>query len=128
DVVVRSVAPIHRARAGDVCYILSKRSADELATCEASAVICTSALASLIPAHIPVVLTSNPHAAFAMAGGFLHPEALRPVALTSGGIAPSAIIDPTARLEKNVVVEPMAIIGANAEIGEGTRVGAHSII
>jgi UDP-3-O-[3-hydroxymyristoyl] glucosamine N-acyltransferase len=127
-VIVRSVAPIHRARAGDLCYILSKKSSDELATCEASAVICTPALAPLIPSHIPVVLTSNPHAAFAMAGGLLHPEALRPVTLSSGGIAPSAIIDPTARLEGNVVVEPMAIIGAHAEIGEGTRIGAHCVI
>ncbi|MGO8070645.1 LpxD N-terminal domain-containing protein, partial [Rhizobium leguminosarum] len=49
DVIVRSVAPISRARAGDVCYILSRRNSDELATCEASAVICDKALADLVP-------------------------------------------------------------------------------
>ncbi|MGO7565598.1 UDP-3-O-(3-hydroxymyristoyl)glucosamine N-acyltransferase, partial [Rhizobium johnstonii] len=43
-------------------------------------------------------------------------------------IAPSAVIDPSARLEKGVIVEPMSVIGAHAEIGEGTRIGAHSII
>ncbi|MBX5158998.1 MULTISPECIES: UDP-3-O-(3-hydroxymyristoyl)glucosamine N-acyltransferase [unclassified Rhizobium] len=130
DVIVRSVAPIHRARAGDVCYILSRRNRDELATCEASAVICDKALVDLVPPHIPVILSSNPHAAFAMAGGLFYPAALRPVVFSSveSEIAPSAVIGPSAKLEKGVIVEPMAVIGAHAEIGEGTRIGAHSII
>ncbi|MBY3063278.1 UDP-3-O-(3-hydroxymyristoyl)glucosamine N-acyltransferase [Rhizobium laguerreae] len=129
NVIVRSVAPISRARAGDVCYILSRRSRDELATCQASAVICDKALADLVPPHIPVILSSNPHAAFAMAGGLFYPAALRPVVFSGESeIAPSAVIDPSAKLEKGVIVEPMAVIGAHAEIGEGTRIGAHSII
>ncbi|MFB2604278.1 LpxD N-terminal domain-containing protein, partial [Rhizobium phaseoli] len=49
DVIVHSVAPINRAQAGDVCYILSRRSRDELLTCQASAVICDKALADLVP-------------------------------------------------------------------------------
>ncbi|MFC5755461.1 MULTISPECIES: UDP-3-O-(3-hydroxymyristoyl)glucosamine N-acyltransferase [unclassified Rhizobium] len=130
DVIIRSVSPIARARAGDICYILSRRNRDELLTCEASAVICDKALAALVPSHIPVVISSNPHAAFAMAGGYLYPAALKPVTFSSGEteIAPSAVVDPTARLEKGVIVEPMAIIGPGAEIGEGTRIGAQSII
>ncbi|MBB3312192.1 UDP-3-O-[3-hydroxymyristoyl] glucosamine N-acyltransferase [Rhizobium sp. BK196] len=130
DVIIRSVSPIARAREGDICYILSRRNRDELLSCEASAVICDKALAELVPPHIPVVISSNPHAAFAMAGGYLYPAALKPVTFSSGEteIAPSAIVDPTARLEKGVIVEPMAIIGPGAEIGEGTRIGAQSII
>ncbi|EJC79161.1 UDP-3-O-(3-hydroxymyristoyl) glucosamine N-acyltransferase [Rhizobium leguminosarum bv. trifolii WSM2297] len=129
DVFVSSVAPLNRARAGDVCYILSRRSRDELATCEASAVICDKALADLVPPHIPVILSSNPHAAFAMAGGLFYPAALRPAAIPGeNGIAPSAVIDPSAKLEKGVIVEPLAVIGPHAEIGEGTRIGAQSVI
>ena len=130
DVIIRSVSPIARAQAGDICYILSRRNRDEFLSCEASAVICDKALAELVPPHIPVVISSNPHAAFAMAGGFLYPAALKPVTFSSGEaeIAPSAIVDPTARLEKGVIVEPMVIIGPGAEIGEGTRIGAQSII
>jgi UDP-3-O-[3-hydroxymyristoyl] glucosamine N-acyltransferase len=130
DVIIRSVSPIARAQAGDICYILSRRNRDEFLTCAASAVICDKALAELVPPHIPVVISSNPHAAFAMAGGYLYPAALKPVTFSSGEteIAPSAVIDPTARLEKGVIVEPLAIIGPGAEIGEGTRIGAHSVI
>lgn len=91
--------------------------------------ICDKALADLVPQHLPVMLSSNPHAAFAMAGGLFYPAALRPVAFSGESeIAPSAVIDPSARLEKGVIVEPMAVIGAHAEIGEGTRIGAHSIM
>ncbi|PDT29832.1 UDP-3-O-(3-hydroxymyristoyl)glucosamine N-acyltransferase [Rhizobium sp. L9] len=129
NVIVKSVAPISRARAGDVCYILSRRNREEFATCEASAVICDKALADLVPPHLPVIFSSNPHAAFAMAGGLFYPAALRPVALSGESeIAPSAVIDPSAKLEKGVIVEPLAVIGPHAEIGAGTRIGANSVI
>jgi UDP-3-O-[3-hydroxymyristoyl] glucosamine N-acyltransferase len=130
DRIVRSVSPVYRAVDGDVCYILSRKNKDELSTCRASAIICDSALVSLIPPHIPVILSPSPHAAFAIAGALLHPDAMRPAQLTSEvpGISSSAFVDPTARLEPNVVVEPMAVIGAAAEIGEGTRICAGAMI
>lgn len=130
DVVIRSVAPVSRAKAGDICYIISKRSRDELATCEASAVICSAGLQSIIPSHIPVLLSKNAHAAFAMAGGFLYPTALQPLTLRSddAGVSDRAAIDPTAKLEANVAIEPFAAIGAHVEIGEGTRIGAGAVI
>ena len=130
DVIIRSVAPVNRAKAGDLCYVISRKSKAELETCEASAVLCDPALLSAIPPHIPALVSKSPHAAFAMAGGYLHPSALQPLPLTSEetSIGTGAVIDPTARLEAGVVVEPLAIIGANAEIGAGTRIGAGAII
>lgn len=121
--LITSVSPVRRARDGDICYILSRRSKAELETCQASAIICDRALLSLIPSHIPALITSHPHSAFALAGSFLHPEAMRPVLTTSGiGVSPAAYLDPTAHLEANVTVEPMAVIGAGASIGSGTRI------
>ncbi|NLS06811.1 UDP-3-O-(3-hydroxymyristoyl)glucosamine N-acyltransferase [Rhizobium sp. P32RR-XVIII] len=130
DVLIRSVAPINRAKAGDLCYIISRKSRAELETTQASAVLCDPAISSAVPPHIPVLLSKNPHAAFAIAGGLLHPEALQPVALVSSAtdVSPSAVVDPTARLEPGVIVEPLAVIGANAEIGQGTRIGAGALI
>ena len=43
-------------------------------------------------------------------------------------IHPSAIVDPSARLARDVEVGPGAIIGADVEIGDSTSVGAHVII
>ena len=130
DVVIRSVSPVNRAKAGDLCYIISKKSKDELATCAASAVLCSVGLRSLVPDHLPILISKNAHAAFAMAGGYLYPKALRPEALLSegSGISDRAVVDKTARLEGRISVEPFAVIGAHAEIGEGTHIGAGAII
>ncbi|MBD9372387.1 UDP-3-O-(3-hydroxymyristoyl)glucosamine N-acyltransferase [Rhizobium sp. ARZ01] len=123
--IVRNVSPVYRAKEGDICYMLSRKSKAELETCQATAILCDRALASIVPAHIAVLLTSRAHMAFALAGEVLQPAAMRPAATTSesAGISPMAYVDPTARLEPGVVVEPMAVIGANVEIGEGTRIG-----
>ena len=127
---IRSVAPVYRAKQGDICYILSRRSKEELKTCEASAILCDKALKSLIPDHVPVLLSSSPATAFARAGALLFPSALRPVAITpaASGVSPAAFVDPTARLEADVLVEPMAVIGADVEIGAGSRIGAGAVI
>ncbi|KEQ03412.1 UDP-3-O-(3-hydroxymyristoyl)glucosamine N-acyltransferase [Pseudorhizobium pelagicum] len=127
---IRSVAPVARAGEGDICYILSRKARGDLESCSASAILCDEALRPIIPDHIPVLLTPKPHAAFAVAGGLLHPIALRPPRILSdaAGIHPAAFVDPTARLEDGVEIEPMAVIGARAEIGAGTRVGAGAVI
>ncbi|NML73759.1 UDP-3-O-(3-hydroxymyristoyl)glucosamine N-acyltransferase [Rhizobium sp. S-51] len=128
--VIRSVAPVYRAKQGEICYILSRRSKDELKTCEASAIVCDKALKSLIPDHIPVLLAASPATAFALAGQILFPKAMQPVSVspTLSGVSPAAYVDPTARLEAGVLVEPMAVIGAGVEIGEGSRICAGAVI
>lgn len=129
DRLARSVAPVYRAKEGDICYMLSRKSRDELETCQATAIVCDKTIAPLVPPHIPVLLTAHPHTAFALAGTYLHEIAMRPSRnLSQAGISAAAVIDPQARLEPNVEVEPMAVIGAGAEIGEGTRIGAGAVI
>ncbi|NTJ42455.1 UDP-3-O-(3-hydroxymyristoyl)glucosamine N-acyltransferase [Agrobacterium larrymoorei] len=130
DCIVRSIAPVYRAKADQLCYILSRKNRDELLTCEAAAVICDAALKSLLPPHIPALITKNAHTVFAQAGELLHPSAMKPSAVLfhDSEISPTAHIDPTARLEPGVVVEAMAVIGANSHIGAGTRIGPCAIV
>lgn len=129
DRLVRSVSPIYRGVEGDVCYILTRKSRAELETCRASAIICDEGMAPLIPSHIAVVLSKNPHLAFARAGALLHPSAMRPAAnVSEAGISPLAIVHPDARLEEGVSVEPYAVIGEQAAIGAGTRIATGAII
>lgn len=40
----------------------------------------------------------------------------------------TAIIDPSAKIAKNVHIGPYAVIGPNVEIGEGTWIGPHVVI
>ena len=39
-----------------------------------------------------------------------------------------AVIDPSARLAKDVEVGPFTVIGPEVEIGEGTRIGSHVVV
>lgn len=129
DRIVRTVSPVHRAGEGDLCYILSRRYKDELEACKASAILCDKALQTLIPAHIPVLLTSKPHTAFALAGALLHADAMRPASVAvDAAISDKAHIDRRAKIEAGVVIEPFAVIGAGAEIGSGTRIGPGVVI
>jgi len=43
-------------------------------------------------------------------------------------VHPTAVIDPSAELEGDVVVGPYAVIGPRVRIGSGTRLGAHAVI
>jgi UDP-3-O-[3-hydroxymyristoyl] glucosamine N-acyltransferase len=127
--IISAVSPVYRAKKGDICYILSRKSRAEFETCEATAVICDEALVSLVPDHINVLVSKNAHAAFARAGAMLHPQAMQPLpTIEVSGIHPAAYVDPSAELEENVTVEPMAVVGAHAKIGAGTRIGAGAVI
>jgi UDP-N-acetylglucosamine acyltransferase len=46
----------------------------------------------------------------------------------SGGIHPSAVVDPAARLARNVVVGPFSVIGPQVEIGEESWIGSHVVL
>ncbi len=47
---------------------------------------------------------------------------------TLQGQHPTAIIDKTSQIAKNVVIAPYAVIGRNVQIGEGSFIGAHTVI
>jgi UDP-3-O-[3-hydroxymyristoyl] glucosamine N-acyltransferase len=127
--IVRSVSPIYRGVEGDVCYILSRKNRAELGTCRASAIICSEEMAPLIPDHIAILLSKNPHLAFARAGALLHPSAMKPADyVPDAGISPLAIVHADARLEDGVSVEPYAVIGQHASIGAGSRIATGAII
>lgn len=129
DRVVRSVAPIYRGVEGDVCYILSRKSRAEMETCRATALICSEDMVSAVPDHIAVLLSKDPHRAFARAGALLHPAAMKPAMnVTDSGISPLAVVHPGAHLEQGVSVEPYAVIGDHASIGSGTRILAGAVI
>ncbi len=46
----------------------------------------------------------------------------------TGGIHPSALVDPAARLARNVVVGPFSVIGPQVEIGEESWIGSHVVL
>ena len=82
-----------------------------------------------VPPHVAVLRAAQPFRAFVRIAREWHGDALRPQSwFGNDGIAPSAIIDPSAHLEDGVIVDPLAVIGPGVEIGAGTVIGAAAVI
>ncbi len=71
----------------------------------------------------PLLIARHPRLAFARAARFLCPAPGR-----SPGVHPSAVVQVSARLGKDVMVAERAVIGEKAEIGDRTWIGAGAVI
>jgi UDP-3-O-[3-hydroxymyristoyl] glucosamine N-acyltransferase len=127
--IIRGVAPIDRARPGDLTFLDNPRYAAQLAKTRASAVLLQPRHSAGAPAGCVALSTSQPYRAFAEVLIRLFPGAAKP-ASTFGetGISLRASVHPTARLESGVVVDPGAVVGPGAEIGAGALIGANAVI
>ncbi|WP_315703504.1 MULTISPECIES: UDP-3-O-(3-hydroxymyristoyl)glucosamine N-acyltransferase [unclassified Bradyrhizobium] len=127
--VVSGLASLDEAGPMHLAFFDNLKYVDQLTATKAGACLVSPRFEASVPAHVAVLRIAQPFRAFVQLARQLHQDALRPQNWFGyDGIAPSAIIDPTARLEDGVVVEPLAVIGAHAEIGAGTIVGAGAVI
>lgn len=120
SLVIHGAAPLCDAGPGDITLIDRPERLGVLKSCRAAAVVMPS---SIPPNGVPGIRVGNVHGAFtAIITRF------RPV--RSGrriGISPSAVVDPTAKIGRDVDVHPLATIGEEVEIGDGSTIhsGVH---
>lgn len=119
---VDGVAAVEDAGSGDLTFVAAKRFARALEASSPSVVVAPDEL-SLSAGDATVIRVSNPRAAF---GDLV--RLFRPGEERNGGIDPTAVVRPDARLEEDVSVGPHAVVEAGAEVGEGTRIGAHTMV
>ena len=126
---VRGLASLEEAGPMHLTFYDNLKYAGQLASTKAGACMVSGRFEASVPAHVAVLRTAQPFREFVKVARVLHGDALRPQSwFGNAGIAPSAVIDPTARLEDGVVVDPLAVIGPNAEIGAGTIIGSAAVI
>lgn len=126
---VKGLASLDEAGPMHLTFFDNLKYADQLASTKAGACLVSPRFEARLPAHVAVLRAAQPFRAFVLVARELHGDSLRPrPGFGCEGIAPSAIVDPTARLEDGVIVEPLAVIGANVEVGSGTVVGAGAVI
>ena len=126
---VRELASLDEAGPMHLTFFDNLKYADQLASTKAGACLVNPRFEAKVPPHVAVLRAAQPFRAFVLIARELHRDALRPQSwFGCVGIAPSAIIDPTARLEDDVIVEPLAVIGRDVEIGSGTVIGAGAVI
>lgn len=126
---ILGIAPLERARPGDLTFLDNPKYIEALATTAGSACLVAPKFSSRVPSHVAALITPEPYKAFAKVLGRMFPEALRPTsAFAAKGVAPGASVHPQARLEDGVTIDPGAVVGPRAEIGSGTVIGPGAVI
>jgi UDP-3-O-[3-hydroxymyristoyl] glucosamine N-acyltransferase len=129
DRTITGLASLDEAGPMHLTFFDNLKYADQLARTYAGACLVSERFEARVPAHVAVLRVKHPFRAFVDLARELHSDALRPgSSVGNTGIAPSAIIDPSARLEDEVIVDPLAVIGPDVEIGSGTIIGASVVI
>lgn len=121
DLTIRGLAGIRDAQAGECTYLAHPRYLADIATTQASAVICADA----VECSLPAIRTPDPALAF---GRALHVFAPSRSDLFPPGIDPRAAVSPGAVLGEGVHVGPFAVVGPECRIGAGSVIGAHCVL
>lgn len=126
---IRGLASLDEAGPMHLAFFDNLKYADLLASTKAGACLVSKRFEARVPAATAVLRAAHPFREFVKIARVLHGDALRPQSwFGGGGIAPSAIIDSTAHLEDDVIVDPLAVIGPDVEIGAGTVIGSGVVI
>jgi UDP-3-O-[3-hydroxymyristoyl] glucosamine N-acyltransferase len=113
EVEVTSVAPLHRAAAGQVTYMANPKYIKQLECSKASAVI----VAPNVRADgLNLLVVREPSLAFARTIRILHGDRKHPF----DGVHPRATVEDSAEIGENVTVYPGCYVGPRAKIGRDT--------
>src|SRR5271154_2299961 len=126
---ISNIAPLDTAVAADISFLDKPRFLDALAVTRAGACFISPRFEAKAPQGPAVLVNPEPYRAFVAVTRALFPDALRPSSLFGvKGRSKDAHVHPSARLEANVTVDPLAVIGADAEIGAGTVIAVGAVI
>jgi len=120
---ISDVAPLDQAGPGQLAFLDNPKYAAAFSATRAGACILHEKNAGLAPSGVALLFSGNPYLSYARAAQLFYP-ATRP----APGIHPTAVVDPSALLGKDVSVGAQVVIDAGAEIGDGTVIGPGSHI
>ncbi len=126
--LIVNVAPLDRASPHDLAFFDNRKFAAAAAATHAGVCLTTTALAGDLPPNVAVLTVRDPYRAFVTVAREMFPQALRPSSLSEPGEFAGAHIDPSARMEDGVSINPGAVIGPGVEIGSGSVIGANAVI
>jgi UDP-3-O-[3-hydroxymyristoyl] glucosamine N-acyltransferase len=126
---IRGLAALDEAGPAHLTFFDNLKYAGQLAQTRAGACLVSEKFAASVPSHVAVLHVADPLRAFVAFASQQHADSLRPPPwFGNNGIAASAVLHPTAHLEDDVIVEPLAVIGPGVEIGAGSVVGSGAVI
>ena len=122
DVEVKSCGGLEEARPGDLSFCKDPKHIKLVESTKASVVLLPPEWDKGAPCTVIRVVDPN-HACMTAAKMFAPPEPVR-----APGVHPSAVVDPSVKLGKDVHVGPFTVIEKGAEIGDGAVVEAQVFI
>ena len=122
-VTIAGVAPIERARPGDLAFVASSRVVPMLETCNATVLLLARALRDRVRTPAITIVVDNPYEALALLLNTIHPPAD-----SAWGIHPTAHVGRGTRWQERIAVGARASIGAHVRLGARCRVGEHAVI
>src|SRR5580658_9572605 len=126
---IGNIAPLDTATETDITFIDNSKYLGDLAGTRAGACLIAPRFAASAPRGVAVLETPHPYPAFVAVTRALFPSALRPSSLYGvSGRATASHVHHSARLEANITIDPVAVIGPRAQIGAGTVVAAGAVI
>lgn len=126
SLIIQSVASFNSATPQDLCFLQSETYLPQLLKSQCGAVILKQGFDQEIPTRARLI-AQNPHKAFVEAIYLLNPE-LSPDAQRETQIHPSAQIDDSVVMGKNVQIAANCVISKGVHIGDNVRIGAGCII
>ncbi|CNL85483.1 UDP-3-O-(3-hydroxymyristoyl)glucosamine N-acyltransferase [Yersinia proxima] len=127
DLVITGIASMHSAEPSQITFLSNSRYQEQLATCNAGAVVLTEA--DLPFCKSAALVVKNPYLTYARMA-----QIMDTTPQPAQDIAPSAVISPQATLGKNVsiganaVIESGVVLGDNVVIGAGCFIGKNTHI
>lgn len=127
DIVITGIASMHSAEPSQITFLSNSRYQEQLATCNAGAVVLTEA--DLPFCKSAALVVKNPYLTYARMA-----QVMDTTPQPAQEIAPSAVISPQATLGVNVsiganaVIESGTVLGDNVVIGAGCFIGKNTHI
>jgi UDP-3-O-[3-hydroxymyristoyl] glucosamine N-acyltransferase len=117
------VASLQEANENKISFLDNKKYTDYFRHTKAGAVFVKPELATEAPTGTVCLKHKNPYKAYALAA-----QAFYPSDKPRASEAPTAVIDPSAKIGQDSAIEHGVIIGRNVKIGERCRIQAHAVI
>lgn len=118
DIIITGIASMGVAKEGEITFLSNSRYLEQLASCDASAVVLTEA--DLPFCKTAALVVKDPYLTYARMAQLMDTTP----APASGGIAPSAVVAADAKLGSNVSIGANAVIESGVELGDNVCIGA----
>jgi len=123
-IVITGLATLERAGPGTLGFLSNPRYKQQLASCQASAVILHPDLAA--DARMACLLSTTPYVTYARASQLFAVPARQPS--SDARVHISAVVSPQASVADDVILGPHVVVEAGAVIASGCRIGAGCFI